>query len=121
MVIQEDFSVHVRTVRKELVSYMKEARSRGQRAYLRFDKLYIERKPYTLEDLRNMNDFNQHTTSGQSPLQELQQSVTRSGSELDTLGPGAYKDTENSQNQSYLPSTRNTRLTAARARGQTPE
>ena len=48
--ISEDFSHRVRSIRSDLKTYLIRARSEGLRAKLNYDKLYIEGKPYKLED-----------------------------------------------------------------------
>lgn len=52
VVISEDFSANVRETRKQLLNYMKDARARGDRARLQYNKLYINNRPFTLEELQ---------------------------------------------------------------------
>ena len=54
--VAEDFSVTVRNTRKALGPYLQDARAKGHRASLRFDKLLVDGKPFTLEKLRARNE-----------------------------------------------------------------
>ena len=47
--IEKDFDFYTRRIRRELLPYMREARSNGQRAYLTNDKLRIEGRNYDLK------------------------------------------------------------------------
>jgi regulator of replication initiation timing len=51
--IEEDFTAKIRNVRKELRQFMLEARSSGQFAILRYDKLLINGRGYSLEELKS--------------------------------------------------------------------
>jgi hypothetical protein len=42
--IAEDFSIKIRETRKQLIPYMIDAKSKGNIAYLRKDKLVVNRK-----------------------------------------------------------------------------
>ncbi|XP_066265890.1 centrosomal protein of 85 kDa-like [Branchiostoma lanceolatum] len=69
--INEDFSEMVRQKRKELIPKMKEARERGDIAYLKFDKLIIHppREPHRVEipDRRSTRSDSRHTRQDGNP------------------------------------------------------
>lgn len=53
--VSEDYSAGIRQLRSKLKPYMLEARKKGYYAVLRFNKVKIEDRYYTLEDLQSMS------------------------------------------------------------------
>lgn len=49
--IDEDYPKNIQEERKSLIPHMKEARNRGYRAFLRYNKLIVDNKVYRMEDL----------------------------------------------------------------------
>lgn len=59
--ISEDYSKQVQEQRKLLVPHMKEARTKGNKAILRHNKLIINDESYTIEQIEKQTDDNQTT------------------------------------------------------------
>uniref|UniRef100_T1HJV4 Endonuclease-reverse transcriptase n=1 Tax=Rhodnius prolixus TaxID=13249 RepID=T1HJV4_RHOPR len=53
LVLSEDFPVEIREIRKKLYSYWKEARNSNKKVYMKYDKLWVEGRLYSLEELRS--------------------------------------------------------------------
>lgn len=68
--IEETYSKNVLMERKELLKYMKEERSKGNTAYIRYNKISIQGNLYTLEEVKERNKqvkTNTRTFSQRSP------------------------------------------------------
>ncbi|RZF36705.1 hypothetical protein LSTR_LSTR016443, partial [Laodelphax striatellus] len=68
---EEDFTLRIRGIRRELSQYMRMARSDGQHAVMNYDKLVVNGHSYTLEELQNkfhkeddVQESNQETSDG---------------------------------------------------------
>ncbi|KAK9507306.1 hypothetical protein O3M35_007191 [Rhynocoris fuscipes] len=61
--ISEDYSKEVRAIRKDLIQFKKAALNANKKAYLRYDKLFIDGILYSLEELK---------IKSQGSLQEMQ-------------------------------------------------
>uniref|UniRef100_T1ID12 Endonuclease/exonuclease/phosphatase domain-containing protein n=1 Tax=Rhodnius prolixus TaxID=13249 RepID=T1ID12_RHOPR len=88
--ISEDFPLEVRLIRKELLPYLNEARASNKKAYLRYDKLLIENKVCTLNDLKK----------SQSALVERQDSISGDIANTDNFTEGSEQLEENSSDAS---------------------
>lgn len=75
--IDEDFSKTVQEERKALIPHLKEERKKGNRAYLRFNKLIVNGEAYTVKDtirgeevgknITNENNSQKRTVTERSP------------------------------------------------------
>lgn len=61
--IDEDFSKTVQEERKALVPHLKEERKKGNRAYLRFNKLIVNGEAYTIKDIRRGDEIGKNVTN----------------------------------------------------------
>jgi hypothetical protein len=54
--VEQDYSREVREIRRELIPYLKVARSRGHKAVMKKDKLMVNGKTHSLEELKEKNE-----------------------------------------------------------------
>jgi hypothetical protein len=50
--VEQDYSRQVREIRRELIPYLKDARSRGHKAVMKKDKLMVNGRTYSLKELK---------------------------------------------------------------------
>lgn len=79
--INNDYSKKVQEERTKLVKHVKEARGKGERAFLKYNKLVINGKEYTLDEFgskgRGRTGTIKRTLADRSPLNEDEKERTK--------------------------------------------
>ncbi|KAK9506345.1 hypothetical protein O3M35_008300 [Rhynocoris fuscipes] len=66
--VTDDYSVEARNIRRNLIPYLSEARRTNHKAFLRKDKMLVDGKLYSLEEVRSMNFNPQPQDTGTKPM-----------------------------------------------------